>query len=119
MADSSNTVDWAAVVAFIKQIVGAFNVSPDGTHFAFVTYADRSGTAFSFPLGALTAAQYNVQVVRRYVDAATRSRGVGRNINVALQDVVRLLTRKDLGSRTNARKVMHLPFSDGVSKSCT
>lgn len=102
VADSSSRVNWAALTAFIKQIVGVFNVSPKGTHFAFVTFADTSKIAFQFPSAG---SEYNVQFVRQAIDGAQRSTGTGRNINMALQNTRRLLTQTELGSRPNARKV--------------
>ena len=107
-ADSSNSVNWAAVIAFIKQIVAAFKPSPEGTRFAFVTYADGSNVAFGFPLGTPASAQYNTQVVQRFFDAARRSTGTRRNINLALRNVLMLFTQKALGSRPNARKVSRI-----------
>lgn len=104
-ADSSQGVNWAAVIAFLKQIVAAFRPSPEGTRFAFVTYADRSNVAFAFPQATPTKSQYNVQVVQQFFDAAQRSPGTGRNINMALQDVLKVFTEKIHASRPNARKV--------------
>jgi len=102
VADSSNTANWAAIVAFLKQIVAVFNVSPEGTHFAFVTFADTSNIAFQFPAAN---AEYNVQMVQQAFDGAQRSTGTGRNINMALQNTLKLLTDNTLGVRPNSRKV--------------
>jgi len=102
VADSSNTANWAAIVAFLKQIVTVFNVSPEGTHFAFVTFADTSNIAFQFPAAN---AEYNVQMVQQAFDGAQRSTGPGRNINMALQNTLKLLTDNKLGVRPNSRKV--------------
>ena len=102
VVDSSAGVNWNALIAFLKQAVGVFNVSPQGTHFAFVTFADNSNIAVQFPSAG---AEYNVQVVQQSIDGIKRSTGTGRNINMALKNTHRLLTDSRLGSRSNARKV--------------
>lgn len=113
VVDSSNTANWAAILAFIKQIVAVFNVSPQGTHFAFVTFADTSNIAFQFPAAN---AEYNVQFVQRSIDGAKRSTGTRRNINLAMQNTLKLFTDKQLGARPNARKVRRIWTSKSLTK---
>lgn len=102
--DASNRGGWAALIAFVKQLIGAFDVSIKGTHFALVAYAGRSTVVFSFPASNKPDALYNVNVVQGLVNKA-RLLGNGRNIFQALGDVSTLFTLPMLYSRKTARKV--------------
>lgn len=94
--------------AFVKNVVGAFDISPQGTHIAMITYGDRSQTAFTFPIDLKTGARYDKQTVNAFVNAAPRSTGRTRNINMAFGDAVQLFTNRLYGARKNSRKVMAL-----------
>ena len=107
VADSSNNVNWNAMVYFIKQVVGDFDVSPKGTHFALIGFGDRAVNLFTFPTGPQSPSQYNVRVVRQFIDATSsrRPKGTQRNINGALTLTRTLLTNKQFGVRPNSDKV--------------
>ena len=98
---------WAMIVQFIKQVVQGLGASPEGTHYAFVAFANGAASLFSFPIGALQPSQYNVGVVHRFIDAGASRRPTGtqRNANLALQIVQGLLTDERQGVRPNAQKV--------------
>ncbi|XP_031572994.1 collagen alpha-6(VI) chain-like [Actinia tenebrosa] len=104
IVDSSSTVNWQQMLAFVKYIVGSFDISQRGTHVGFIAFGDTASVAFKFD--ALSGASYTVNGVNNLVDGVNQLGGSGRRIDLALQAALQNMFTVAGGSRVDARKVL-------------
>lgn len=105
VADSSDTVNWPRVQKFMKAVVNAFHVSPEGTHFGAVVFSDSASRAFTPPEFFAPGSQYTNEDIEDLIDKIPRERGLQKNAHLGLQ-ISRSLFTKPFGGRPDARKVL-------------
>lgn len=106
LADSSDPVNWPLVQSFSKAIVDSFDVSPKGTHFAYVVYSDAASRVAAFPQIAV-GADYTAEDVKDIIDNIPRERGLQRNVIKAIP-LVSETFKEAYGGRKNAKKVIYI-----------
>lgn len=109
LADASDDVDWQQVQGFSKSIVDKFDVSPKGTHFAYVVYSDDANRVAAFPQSFGPGVEYNAETVKDIIGAIQKRGGQEKNANKALPLVYETFTAP-YGGRPNSRKVTVLVF---------
>ena len=98
VVDSSRGVNWPQMKSFTKWLLRYFDISPRGTHVAYVVYADGANLRFSFPLNLRPGMRYNVEDVRKSIDGVGRATGTQRNVQLGLQ-----LAQQGFGTRFGGR----------------
>ena len=105
LVDSSGSIgikNWEGILVFLKEIVNAYNVGPDGTHVAIIAYSSNARVEFQFD--RLKGDEITAEAYGKLIDGIAFQRGL-TFIDRALLLADRQVFRADRGMREDVPKV--------------
>lgn len=104
VVDTSTGVNWPAMRDFSKDFLMNFDISPAGTHIAYVVYGAGAGLRFGFPINLQPNYPYNRDLIRTQIDRVQPLGGNRKDLFMGLE-TAQLAFAIENGGRPGARKV--------------